>query len=205
MGSGPQRCLATPPGWHASWPLNPVLAVPSQPPRAYTAWLGGWQSSLMSRVQCGQRSLTWEFARLVKASRPVSRRMCTGAEPSNCANGKEAEFQGTCQGWDERARSLRKRREFVSLGFCTARTDKSWTCERGTLPVSTASGSVVRVFFCCGSVIGVRFAAALRACPRFQRQPAWSVHLFEALHRLGFWSRSRSSAPSSASAAAPPS
>ena len=38
--------------------------------------------------------------------------------------------------------------------------DKSWTCDSGAPPFANASSSVVRVFFCCGGVIGVRSAAA---------------------------------------------
>ena len=102
-------------------------------------------------------------ARLVKARRTVSPRMRSGAKPSNCAKRKEAE----CQELFKAGMSEHGRCESVScsvpLGFCIARTDKSWTCESKAPPFANASGSVVRVFFCCGGVGGARSAAAVRA------------------------------------------
>ena len=87
-----------------------------------------------------------------------------GEEASNCASGKEAEFHELAKagvGAHARCESVSTS---VSLRFCTALVVESWTCESGELHFASASGSVVRVFFCCGGVNGARSAAALRVC-----------------------------------------
>ena len=56
------------------------------------------------------------------------------------------------------AKSFRQRKKFrVPWGSAQVALDKGWTCESGAPDFSTASGSVVRVFFCCGGV-GCRLA-----------------------------------------------
>ena len=64
----------------------------------------------------------------------------------------------------------------VSLGFYVALADESWICESGAPPFANASGSVVRVFFCCGGVIGVPASPPPSA--------ARSIRFFDALHHL---------------------
>ena len=98
----------------------------------------------------------------------------------------------------------------VSLGFCMALVDKSWTCESGKRPFANAPGSAVRVFFCCGGVIGVRSAAALRACLASTVGPPGACASSKpsiSSASSSSWSQSSGSCstPASASNAAPPS
>ena len=97
-----------------------------------------------------------------------------GAEPGNYANGKEADFQDLAK-----AGMSAHGCESVSLGFCVALVVKSCTCESGAPP--DASGSVVRVFFCCGGVNGAPLAALLeRAPPRSLPSPRLRHQLAQA-------------------------
>ena len=109
-----------------------------------------------------------------------------GAKPSNCAMGKEAEFQES----SEAGISAHARCECVagsaSLEFCMALVDRSWTCEGGALPFAQR----LRL---CGSrllLLWWRHRCAFRygfAClPHLHRRPAWGMRLIEALHLLGF-------------------
>ena len=111
---------------------------------------------------------------LVKASRPVSTWAC-----------KEAEFHEL----PKAGMSVHARRESVSssvsLGFCRALVEKSWTCESGAHPFANASGSVVSRLLLLWQRRGCAFRRSLAGLPRLHWRPTWSVRLLEVCHLLG--------------------